>query len=144
MTTIKRCWVIISTSFILLGSLLRHRVLSLYYNEDRGFFVIFFWRGQRQGKKMPKACSDRSQKNSRCRSSARHGRLPRGSKRRASAQAGGESALEPLSTTKGRAGSGIKKKIHSTTQKHLSNSANIWKSTHKTLRIHTIYNLITF
>ena len=42
MTTIKRCWVIISTSFILLGSLLRHRVLSLYYNEDRGFFVIFF------------------------------------------------------------------------------------------------------
>ena len=110
MTTIKRCWVIISTSFILLGSLLRHRILSRYYYEDRGFFVIFFWRGQRQWRKMPKACSDRSQKNSRCRSSARHGRLPRGSKRRASAQAGGESALEPLSTTKGRAGSGIKKR----------------------------------
>ena len=69
MTTIKRCWVIISTSFILLGSLLRHRILYRYYYEDRGFFVIFFWRGQRQWRKMPKACSDRSQKNSRCRSS---------------------------------------------------------------------------
>jgi len=37
-----------------------------------------------------------------------------------------------------------KKKIHSTTQKHLSNSANTRKSTHKTLRIHTLYYLITF
>ena len=91
-------------------------------------FSWFFLEGQRQGKKMPKACSDRSQKNSRCRSSARHGRLPRGSKRLASAQAGQSNNT----------------KKHSTTQKHFSNSAYTWENTHKIFRIHTPYYLITF
>ena len=38
----------------------------------------------------------------------------------------------------------IRQKKHSTTQKHLCNSAYTWKNTHKIFRIHTLYYLIPF
>ena len=57
---------------------------------------------------------------------------------------GGRECARAIEHDQRACGQWDKKKIHSTTQKHFSNSAYTWENTHKIFRIHTLYYLIPF